>query len=579
MSSAEGFTDAASETKIDERKSLLHKLDSLILLLYTCLLTLTVVTIWLFKHRRIRFVHETGLAIVYGLVVGAAVRYGVTQDTKSFVEVVTKNVSGDWPRWPPDYLLLDSKDKNQSIEKTIAYSYKGNWNPLWNCQNSPNLEFFRFIDTLHFGALISATDPITILAVFNDVKVDVNFYALVFGESILNDAVAIVISRTVEDYESALTYGTDTSLNAMLFLKAVGDFLGIFGASFLVGSLMGCTTALLTKFTHIHRFPELESTLFVLMSYSTFLVAEVLNLTGIVAVLFCGICQAHYTYNNLSSESKHITKQFFNLLNFMAENFIFSYIGVSMFTFANHNFNIGFIVGSFFAIFIARAINVYILSFFFLNLVRQNRITMNLQHMLFLSGLRGAIAFALAIRNTLSESRQMILTTTLIIVIVTVIVNGGSTMSLVTWLGIPLSSENNENDAQEEEPITSPNKDYNSLERPSETGRILPASWMARMWSKLDNRYLKPFLTHSNPTLMETLPECCLPIGKYLTSVEQLSRHPAMRAASMEQDNSTNTVTEAPKNSAGFSSLVGRSPGRKPDEPKEFENRLSSSNI
>ncbi|XP_040570146.1 sodium/hydrogen exchanger 7 [Lepeophtheirus salmonis] len=640
MSSAEDFTDAASETKIDERKSLLHKLDSLILLLYTCLLTLTVVTIWLFKHRRIRFVHETGLAIVYGLVVGAAVRYGVTQDTKSFVEVVTKNVSGDWPRWPPDYLLLDSKDKNQSIEKTIAYSYKGEFSHSSEIDQKttfdpeiffnillppiifhagysmkkqfffrnigsiltlafigttlstfvtagilygivkilPNLEFFRFIDTLHFGALISATDPITILAVFNDVKVDVNFYALVFGESILNDAVAIVISRTVEDYESALTYGTDTSLNAMLFLKAVGDFLGIFGASFLVGSLMGCTTALLTKFTHIHRFPELESTLFVLMSYSTFLVAEVLNLTGIVAVLFCGICQAHYTYNNLSSESKHITKQFFNLLNFMAENFIFSYIGVSMFTFANHNFNIGFIVGSFFAIFIARAINVYILSFF-LNLVRQNRITMNLQHMLFLSGLRGAIAFALAIRNTLSESRQMILTTTLIIVIVTVIVNGGSTMSLVTWLGIPLSSENNENDAQEEEPITSPNKDYNSLERPSETGRILPASWMARMWSKLDNRYLKPFLTHSNPTLMETLPECCLPIGKYLTSVEQLSRHPAMRAASMEQDNSTNTVTEAPKNSAGFSSLVGRSPGRKPDEPKEFENRLSSSNI
>ena len=69
------------------------------------------------------------------------------------------------------------------------------------------------------------------------------------------------------------------------------------------------------------------------------------------------------------------------------------------------------------------------------------------------SGLRGAIAFALAIRNTVgglktilapqlftrqvNESRQMILSTTLLIVIVTVIVNGGSTMSVLSWLGVP----------------------------------------------------------------------------------------------------------------------------------------------
>lgn len=53
----------------------------------------------------------------------------------------------------------------------------------------------RVIPSLLFGALISATDPVTVLAVFHDLRVDYDLYSLVFGESVLNDAVAIVLYR------------------------------------------------------------------------------------------------------------------------------------------------------------------------------------------------------------------------------------------------------------------------------------------------------------------------------------------------------------------------------------------------
>ena len=66
---------AVLDIRQDAKAKLLHRLDTLNILAYVCILILIVCTIWLFKHKRVKFVHETGLAVIYGLIVGAIIRY------------------------------------------------------------------------------------------------------------------------------------------------------------------------------------------------------------------------------------------------------------------------------------------------------------------------------------------------------------------------------------------------------------------------------------------------------------------------------------------------------------------------
>ncbi|XP_053616181.1 sodium/hydrogen exchanger 6 isoform X5 [Plodia interpunctella] len=599
---------SGTDIALDAKASLLHRIDSLNLLIYTCLLTLTVLTIWVFKHRRVSWIHETGLAVIYGLIVGAIIRYSGTTNQVTRIDVHPAPDTKYNLSVPPDMLRFHFPDKIQISSgevpvpnKTYAYSFRGE---IVNVeQNEIDLKatfdpeiffniilppiifhagyclkrkyFFRnlgailtfamvgtalsalvigslmygcvqlmpaslassftFLDTLYFGALISPTDPLTVLAIFSQLKVDVNLYAMIFGESVLNDAVALVLSGAIQNYEKR--YSNDGGFEITAFLAAIGDFIGIFSLSLLVGALMGCLTALMTKFTHVRDWPLLESALFVLMSYAAFLIAEVCELTGVVAVLFCGICQAHYTYNNLSSDSRNRTKQLFELLNFLAENFIFTYIGVSMFTFPKHHFDPWFIIAGFVTSTLGRAVNIYPLSFL-LNLGRKPPIPMNFQHMLFFSGLRGAMSFALAIRNTVSDARQAMLTTTSLIVIATVVLQGGAATHALAYLRIPTGQgQNDESDALPYRDVRSNGRmvvrwdkgdsavvmpwQLKYEETPREGGE---KARLARLWGAVDSKLLKPLLTHARPPLTDTLPGFMRPVARVLTTTHQYTQ-------------------------------------------------------
>ncbi|XP_045143404.1 sodium/hydrogen exchanger 9 [Echinops telfairi] len=548
------------------------------LLVFNFLLILTILTIWLFKNHRFRFLHETGGAMLYGLIMGLILRY-VTAPTD--IESGTVYDCGKLP-FSPSTLLVNITDQvyeykfkreisqhninphqgNAILEKMtfdpeiffnvllppiifhagyslkkkhffqnlgsiLTYAFLGTAisciviglimygfvKAMVNAGQLKNGDF-HFTDCLFFGSLMSATDPVTVLAIFHELHVDPKLYTLLFGESVLNDAVAIVLTYSISIYSPKENPNT---FDAAAFFQSVGNFLGIFAGSFAMGSAYAVVTALLTKFTRLCEFPMLETGLFFLLSWSAFLSAEAASLTGIVAVLFCGVTQAHYTYNNLSLDSKMRTKQLFEFMNFLAENVIFCYMGLALFTFQNHIFNALFMLGAFLAIFVARACNIYPLSFL-LNLGRKQKIPWNFQHMMMFSGLRGAIAFALAIRNTESQPKQMMLTTTLFIVFFTVWVFGGGTTPMLTWLQIRVGMD------PDEDPKEGPSsqQEANSLDKNTTKTE---SAWLFRMWYGFDHKYLKPILTHSGPPLTTTLPEWCSPLSKLLTSPQAYTEH------------------------------------------------------
>uniref|UniRef100_A0A8C3S1N3 Sodium/hydrogen exchanger n=1 Tax=Chelydra serpentina TaxID=8475 RepID=A0A8C3S1N3_CHESE len=582
-----GLSSAMEEIATEKEAEESHRQDSVSLLTFILLLTLTILTIWLFKHRRVRFLHETGLAMIYGLIVGVILRYGspsssghdkpfsCSQEDRPFTTLLV-NVSGKFFEYTLKGEISPGKihnvEQNDMLRKVtfdpevffnillppiifhagyslkkrhffrnlgsiLAYAFLGT---AVSCFIIGNLMYgvvklmklvgqlsdkFYYTDCLLFGAVISATDPVTVLAIFNDLHADVDLYALLFGESVLNDAVAIVLSSSIVAYQPT---GENThAFDAAAFFKSVGVFLGIFSGSFMMGAVTGVVTALISfLFTKLHCFPLLETALFFLMSWSTFLLAEACGFTGVVAVLFCGITQAHYTYNNLSVESRSRTKQLFEVLHFLAENFIFSYMGLALFTFQKHIFSPIFIIGAFIAIFLGRAAHIYPLSFF-LNLGRRHKISWNFQHMMMFSGLRGAMAFALAIRDTATYSHQMMFSTTLLIVFFTVWIIGGGTTPMLSWLNIRVGVDPDQDPPPSNDSFQVLQGDGPDSERGNRTKQ--ESAWLFRLWYSFDHNYLKPILTHSGPPLTTTLPSCCGLLARCLTTPQVYDNQEQLR--------------------------------------------------
>ncbi|XP_022047775.1 sodium/hydrogen exchanger 8 [Acanthochromis polyacanthus] len=353
-------------------------------------------------------------------------------------------------------------------------------------------------DSFAFGSLISAVDPVATIAIFNALNVDPVLNMLVFGESILNDAVSIVLTNTAEGFfsrsDNSMVTGWET------FMQALGYFLKMFFGSAALGTLTGLISALFLKHFDLRKTPSLEFGMMIIFAYLPYGLAEGIKLSGIMSILFAGIAMSHYTHHNLSPVTQILMQQTLRTVAFMCETCVFAFLGLSIFSFP-HNFEISFVIWCIVLVLLGRAVNIFPLSFL-LNFFRDHKITPKMMFIMWFSGLRGAIPYALSLHLGLEpiEKRQLIGTTTIIIVLFTILLLGGGTMPLIRIMDIEDSQSRRKN--KKDINLSKTEKMGNTIES-EHLSELTEEEYEAQIYQRqdlkgfmwLDAKYLNPFFT------------------------------------------------------------------------------------
>ncbi|KAG4073521.1 hypothetical protein HA402_000745 [Bradysia odoriphaga] len=302
---------------------------------------------------------------------------------------------------------------------------------LWGCGllgvfgvETPILDIFLF------SSLISAVDPVAVLAVFEEIHVNEILYIVVFGESLLNDAVTVVLYHMSEKYSEI---GVE-NLNVTHVAKGVTQFFVVALGGTLIGVIWGFLTGLVTRYTDNVR--VIEPIFIFVMAYLAYLNAEIFHMSGILAITFCGITMKNYVEANISQKSHTTIKYALKMIASSSETVIFMFLGVATIN-SHHDWNTWFVILTILFCSVFRAIGVLILTAM-ANKFRINKLSNVDQFVMSYGGLRGAVAFALVllIDKDHVKLQPMFVTTTIAVIYFTVFVQGITIKPLVKILNV-----------------------------------------------------------------------------------------------------------------------------------------------
>lgn len=271
---------------------------------------------------------------------------------------------------------------------------------------------------LIIGVVMSATDPVSILALLKESKLPPRIHRLIEAESILNDGTAAVLfTLALSVIAGSVTAGQFMTLS----LTAIG--LGL-----LIGAAIGLVALSIAGRTEDHL---VELAVTTVAAYASFIIAEDVHASGVLATLVAGMVLGNLGGRGAITEKGHETTiAFWEFAGFVSNSIIFLLIGADLTLWRSGVAN-SLVLWTIIASIVSRAVAVYI-GCLPLALTR-HRVPKPIQNLLFFGGLRGALALALVLGlPTEIPARDEIISAVFLAVAFSVIVQGLTAGSIIT---------------------------------------------------------------------------------------------------------------------------------------------------
>ena len=286
---------------------------------------------------------------------------------------------------------------------------------------------------LVFGALISATDPVAVVAILRELGVSKRLGVLIEGESLLNDGTAIVIFGVLVTFLSGQS-------DAIGFSQAALSFLWVVSGGLLVGVVL--TWLVSSWIARLFNDPLSEITLTVVLAYLSMVIAEgLLHVSGVMAVVASGLWMSGSGRTKISPEVEHFLHRFWGTLGYVANTLIFFLVGFVIAQKLDRASlrDVGLVLGAYAGIMVVRCLLVFLTQPIANRL--SDGVTRRDSLVIVWGGLRGAVSLALALllaqREDIDpELRRQILFVTAGVVLLTILVNGSTIGHLLKRLGL-----------------------------------------------------------------------------------------------------------------------------------------------